>query len=231
MESEFPRGNKDLIFGTIIDGLLKRTAPGARSLLDIGAHLGRFVHLAALRGFAAEGVELNVRAAAFAARTTGRAVHPMSARDLVAQGRRYDAVTLIDVLEHIPEPVSVLETVRSVLKPGGWVAIKVPHGHAQWFKEHLRAWLRPGYRPCIADNLLHVNQFGVRSLTLALNNTGFSDVSVEIAAPELVTMDVPFVRRKPVNATRLGVWHLARRLPGAVHSPLGLHLQAYARRA
>ena len=84
-----------------------------------------------------------------------------------------------------------------------------------------------GYRPCIADNLLHVNQFGVRSLRLALERAGFSDVSIQVAAPELATREV--ARRKIVNALRLGVWHVARRVPGAVRSPLGLHLQAYAR--
>jgi SAM-dependent methyltransferase len=225
METEFSSGYKDLIFRTVLRRL-EALLPGRRTLLDLGAHVGRLMRVAAERGWEAEGVELNPSTAAHAARATGLPVHRMDARELSSTGRRWAAVTLIDVLEHIPEPVAALEAARPVLEPGGWIAVKVPHGRVQLRKEALRARLRPGYRATVADNLVHVNHFGVRSLALALERAGFADVRVEIAAPEAAPGGGALS-----NAVRLAAWRLGRILPRGVESPLSLHLQAYARKA
>jgi SAM-dependent methyltransferase len=227
MEREYTSGYKDLIFRTVLGGLERRVPAAARTLLDLGAHVGRLMKLAAERGWAAEGVELNPSTAAYATRATGIPVHRLDARALAGEGRRYGAVTLIDVLEHIPQPVAALEAARGVLAPGGWIAVKVPHGREQLRKEALRARLRPGYRATVADNLVHVNHFGVRSLALALERAGFADVSVEIAAPETIPTRGAAVAA--ANAARRVVWRLGRMLPGGVRTPLSLHLQAYAR--
>jgi 2-polyprenyl-3-methyl-5-hydroxy-6-metoxy-1,4-benzoquinol methylase len=227
MELEYGSGYKDLIFRDVLERL-ERLAPH-RTLIDLGAHVGRLMHVAAGRGWSAEGVELNPSTAAFAAATTGLPVHRMDARALASEGRRWGAVTLIDVLEHIPEPVGALEAARTVLEPGGWIAVKVPHGRVQLTKEHVRARLNPGYRATVADNLVHVNHFGVRSLRRALERAGFTDVRVEIAAPELIPPGPMRMRRVLNNALRLGVWRVGRLLPGGVESPLSLHLQAFAR--
>ncbi|HYW09395.1 MAG TPA: class I SAM-dependent methyltransferase, partial [Longimicrobium sp.] len=184
MESEYTSGYKDLIFAEVLRGLEAR-AGGPGALLDLGAHVGRLIHLAARRGWDAEGVELNRATAAFAANATGLPVHRMDARALRAAGRRWGAVTLVDVLEHIPRPVEALAAAREVMEPGGWIAVKVPHGRVQIAKERLRARLRPGYRPTVADNLIHVSHFGVRSLERALRRAGFGAVRVEVAPPEL----------------------------------------------
>jgi len=227
METEFTSGYKDLIFRTVLQRLEERLH-GRRTLLDLGAHVGRLMQVAAGRGWAAEGVELNPSTAAYAARATGLPVHRMDAAELSSGGRRWAAVTLIDVLEHIPQPVDALRAARTVLEPGGWIAVKVPHGRVQLRKELLRARLRPGYRATVADNLVHVNHFGVRSLALALERAGFDDVHVEIAAPEV--MPAAGAMRTLSNAVRLATWKLGSVLPRGVESPLSLHLQAYARK-
>lgn len=230
MRTEWEQGCKDLIFRTVLAALERRVAAGERTLLDVGAHVGRLMHLAGERGWQAEGVELNPATAAFAAQATGLPVHRIDASKLAAEGRRYGAVTLIDVLEHIPEPVAVLETLREVVAPGGWIAVKVPHGPNQLRKEELRARLRPGYRATVADNLVHVNHFSARALRLALERAGFADVVVEPAAPETLPADAGAAKRLASNALRTAVYRAARLLPGGAESPLALHLQAYARR-
>jgi SAM-dependent methyltransferase len=229
MEMELRSGYKDLIFRSVLAGLEARGAGGDRSLLDLGAHVGRLVQLAAERGWRAEGVELNPSTAAFAARETGLVVHRADASALSAEGRRFGAVTLVDVLEHIPDPVPALVAARSVLRPGGWIAVKVPHGRVQLRKEHLRRLLDRGYRPTVADNLVHVNHFGPRSLALALERAGFADAAVEIAAPELMPPGPARARRLVSNALRLAAWRAGRAIPGGRESLLGLHLLAFAR--
>jgi 2-polyprenyl-3-methyl-5-hydroxy-6-metoxy-1,4-benzoquinol methylase len=231
MGMELRSGYKDLIFRSVLEGLEARVPAGERTLLDLGAHVGRLIQMAAERGWRAEGVELNPSTAAFAARETGLPVHRADARHLSAEGRRYGAVTLIDVLEHIPGPVPALEAARSVLSPGGWIAVKVPHGRIQLRKEELRAVLDRGYRPTVADNLVHVNHFGPRSLRRALERAGFADVSVAVAAPELMPPGPARARRALSNGVRLAAWRAARAIPGGAETLLGLHLQAYARNA
>jgi SAM-dependent methyltransferase len=225
VEREFEAGYKDFIFRTILRELDRRTPGRPRRLLDVGAHAGRFMHLAQQAGWEVEGIELNPRTAACAARRTGAPVHHVNARALVDAGARFRAITLTDVLEHIPEPITLLETVGRLLEPGGSVAVKVPSGRNQWHKERLLSALIPSRRISLADNLVHVNHFTPRSLAMALERAGFRDVLVRTAAPELPPR--PSFPGRLSNAFRVALYTLAR-CPGAVHTPFALHLQAYA---
>ena len=227
VQQEFESEYKDLIFRTILAGLARRKRSG-RQLLDIGAHAGRFMHLARAAGWEPEGIELNPRTAAFAATHTGLPVHSVNVDHLVLSGRRYGAVTLIDVLEHVPQPLALLSRIYDALEPGGWVVIKVPSGPAQRQKEHMRARLRRGYRPRLADNLVHVNHFSPLSLRKVLQRAGLRDVWIGIGPPEL-----PPARGGLAvisNVVRRTLYHAARLVPGGVHTPLALNLLAYARR-
>jgi SAM-dependent methyltransferase len=227
VEQEFTSRYKDLIFETVLGGLARRSAPD-RTLLDIGAHAGRFLHLAQKAGWQPEGIELNPRTAAFAANRTGLTVHSVNVDRLVLEGRTFGAITLIDVLEHIPEPLTLLTRIREALAPGGWVVVKVPGGPAQRLKESARARLRPGYRQRLADNLVHVNHFTPHSLRTALERAGLDQVSIDIGAPELPEVRGPLGAGS--NVVRRMLYRAGRMVPGGVHTPLALNLQAYARR-
>jgi SAM-dependent methyltransferase len=190
-------------------------------------HAGRFMYLAQQEGWDVEGIELNPRTAAAAAARTGATVHQINAHALALGGHHhYAAVVLTDVLEHIPEPTRLLRTLTSLLEPGGVVAVKVPNGAAQWTKERWLARLTT-HRMSLAENLVHVNQFTPRSLVLALERAGFSRPQVVVAAPELPPC-VGVVDRVD-HAVRRAVFSAAS-CPGAIHTPLALHLQAFANR-
>jgi SAM-dependent methyltransferase len=221
IENEFDCGVKDYIFRVTLDDLGREAKGGSRRLLDIGAHVGRLIWMASQAGWQAEGIELNPRTAAFASRRTGLPVHRVNAVELAARGREYDAVTLIDVLEHIPEPVRILETARRLLRRGGAIAVKVPCGPSQLLKERIRARLSPGYRVSVAGNLVHVNHFTPGSLKMALERAGFKDVRMTTGAPEVTPGVIS-------RAVRLGVYHASRMVPFGVRTPLAMNLQARA---
>jgi len=216
---------KDAIFDDILRALGARVPAAHRRLLDIGAHAGRFLARARAGGWDAEGLELNPTTAAFAATSTGAIVHQGNLYTFDPAGHQYDALTMTDVLEHIPYPRRALRRARSLLADGGWIAVKVPNAPAQRIKERGRALVHRGYRPSLADNLVHVNQFSASSLRGALEQEGFTDVRIDVAAPELPPDDAAN------RLIRLALFRAARMLPAAVHSPAALHLQAYARRA
>jgi len=224
--AEFDAGYKDLIFRTVLRELDRRISTDRRRLLDVGAHAGRFLHLAQQAGWAVEGIELNPRTAAYAAARTGATVHHQNAQALVAGGRRYSAVVLTDVLEHIPEPVQLLRTLAELTEPGGAIAIKVPCGPSQLAKERTLGALT-SHRVSLADCLVHINHFSPRSLARALDTAGFDDISVRTGAPEV--LPATGCRARLSNAVRFAVYAAAR-LPGAVHTPLALNLQAFASR-
>jgi SAM-dependent methyltransferase len=227
VQQEFESDYKDLIFRTVLSGLAARATAGKR-LLDIGAHAGRFMHLARMAGWEPEGIELNPRTAAFAAARTGLPVHSVNVERLVFSGQRYGAVTLIDVLEHVPDPVTLLSRVHDALAPGGWVVVKVPSGPAQRQKEQMRARLRKGYRPRLADNLVHVNHFSPASLRKGLERAGLRHVALEIGPPELPPAQRALTALS--NRARRSLYRAARVLPGGIHTPLALNLLAYAQR-
>lgn len=226
--AEFEAAYKDYIFDDILRTLERHLGSTRRRLLDVGAHAGRFVSLARARGWDAEGLELNPQTAAFAAERTGVPIRQMNVHEVDDSQAAYDAITVTDVLEHIPDPVRVLSRIVSLLAPGGWVAVKVPCGPSQLTKETWRGRLLPGYRPTVADNLVHVSHFSPTSLRHALERAGFRDIDIAPGAPELPGNGG--VRGQLSRASRLSLHHLARLLPSGVNMPITFNLQAYGRR-
>jgi len=231
MEDEFRDATKDLIFRSVLGGLAKRLPPSRRTLLDVGAHVGRLIHTAARAGWKAEGVEVNPSTSAYAVEATGLTVHRAGLRDLAGEGRQFDAVTMVDVLEHIPEPVGALRTAARLLADDGWMAVKVPEGRNQLRKELIRGRVRRGYRPTVADNLVHVNHFTAGSLRRAMEQAGLVDVTVGSAAPVLPPHSAGAARRAIGSVLPMAFWTISRALPGGEKSPLALNLIAFGRRA
>jgi SAM-dependent methyltransferase len=91
-----------------------------------------------------------------------------------------NAVVMVNVLEHVPEPLTLLTRLQQVLPPDGVLCITVPNdfsplqnaflkvkGHAPWFV-------------CLPD---HVNYFTFASLGTALKQTGFEIVNQSALYP------------------------------------------------
>jgi SAM-dependent methyltransferase len=228
VEREHHAQYKDGIFDAVLLQLEARLPRDRRRLLDIGAHAGRFIARARGRGWNADGLELNPRTAAYAASVTGGRVHQGNLDTWSPDGGGYDAVTMTDVLEHIPDPRSALRRARGLLEPGGWIAVKVPNAPVQRLKESVRSWLRPGYQPSLADNLVHVNHFGPASMRAALEREGFTAVDVRVGAPEMPENDGGGGRVD--RLVRTFAYRLASGVPGGTRTPLAFNLQAYARR-
>ncbi len=97
---------------------------GRRRLLDVGAGSGILLEAAAARGWQVEGVEPS-RWLATAGRGSGTTGAPRGSAPPRAVGP-YDAVTVMDVIEHVPDPVGLMREVRRVLDPGGVALVVTP---------------------------------------------------------------------------------------------------------
>lgn len=95
--------------------------PAFRTVLDVGCAFGWSLDAAREIGLEAAGVELSDHAA----RVAGRR-HDVRRGVSEFESSSFDAVTMVDVLEHVRDPVSFLVEVRRVLRPGGVLALTTP---------------------------------------------------------------------------------------------------------
>lgn len=56
-----------------------------------------------------------------------RGFQKLYTRDIQEVDKKFDLVTMVHVLEHIPNPVSALKTAKKLLKPNGAILIQVPN--------------------------------------------------------------------------------------------------------
>jgi 2-polyprenyl-3-methyl-5-hydroxy-6-metoxy-1,4-benzoquinol methylase len=101
-------------------------ASSAGTLLDIGCGQGQFLHRAAQQGFAATGVEMNPVLGA-RARAGGVEVVIGDFLGTSLEGRRFDVITMFDLIEHVVDPVAALRRCRALLAPGGLLMLYTPN--------------------------------------------------------------------------------------------------------
>ena len=121
------RARKDLTERCVhwLRTLLKYKLPPARTL-ELGSTHGGFVALLRWAGYDAVGLELSPWVATFARETFGvpTLLGPIECQQ--EPDRSFDAVLLMDVLEHLPDPVKTLEHCVRLLKPDGVLLIQTP---------------------------------------------------------------------------------------------------------
>jgi SAM-dependent methyltransferase len=107
-------------------------------LLEVGCGSGQALRVLAELGWDAEGVDFD-RAAVEHARARGLSVRHGSVREQEYAAESFDAVVMSHLIEHVPDPLRVLEECRRVLKPGGRLVAVTPNarsfGHTL-FREH-----------------------------------------------------------------------------------------------
>jgi SAM-dependent methyltransferase len=110
------------------------TAGGKRqgaSLLDIGCDTGSLLCVARDEfGMTVTGLEISERAAEVARSRHGLnvAVGTMESAGLAPES--FDYITMIDLIEHVSDPVGLLKSARRLLRPGGRIYIITPNHDA-----------------------------------------------------------------------------------------------------
>ncbi|MDO8427376.1 MAG: class I SAM-dependent methyltransferase [Deltaproteobacteria bacterium] len=142
-----------------------------RTMLDIGCGPGYFLKRASVRGWRCLGVEPSMQAATHARSIGVDVVNAFFDSTFPERaGRKFDAVHLSEVLEHVPDPASILKASARLLNSDGVVCCVVPNDYSpvqKVLKERLnfRAyWLAPPH---------HINYFTFDSLSGLLKRCGF----------------------------------------------------------
>lgn len=142
-------------------------------LLDLGCAAGYFLEVAKSDGWQISGVELSNEMALGASRLLGITV--ANSLDTVSE-RDFDAITLWEVIEHLPDPVVELRKLYDLLRPGGLLMLSTPNvGHWLAVRER-ELW----HAYCPPSHLVY---FTRRTLTDLLATVGFERIEVRKVSP------------------------------------------------
>lgn len=97
-------------------------------LLEVGCGHGLLLDEARRRGYDVVGLELSRESAAHAREELGLPVYELTLDQFAAQSNdvRYDAILLVDVIEHLDDPLQALDLCISLLAPGGALCVVTP---------------------------------------------------------------------------------------------------------
>lgn len=141
---------------------------GGGRILDIGCSTGVFLAEAKRRGWGhVEGIEISPSAAAFARKLLSAVVHeePLESANLPAE--QFDAVTVYEVIEHLPNPIGFVREIARVLRRSGSVTFTTPNWESIWERQNRDVHRAPPY---------HLNYFTPKTLARLLAAEGFVDI-------------------------------------------------------
>lgn len=143
-------------------------------LLDVGCGKGFFVKAALDSHIRAEGIDLSKSGVEHAVNTLGVKATTGRIQDQKMEGWKeaFDVVTLWATIEHLPDPLSVIQAIHDCLKPGGILLCDTGLGHCTWER------LLPGHSQWY-DAPQHLFVFSEDGLVRLLETTGFSIVHLD----------------------------------------------------
>lgn len=207
---------------TLLDRLSARSYQRAGApdgnILDVGCGDGRLLQIFADRGVPADrlyGMELDARAVE---RARSRGFHVEQARfeEVPYPAGSFGLIVLQQVIEHVPDPRSVIAKLRELLRPGGAAVLETPNiaswDHSLFRRRHWGGYHIPR----------HFYLFNHRSLPALLREMGFQVPKVvSLASPNFWIQSVHHASveaRLPAFWTRLFTPHPPRFLPLALFS-------------
>lgn len=219
----------------IVVNLLATVAPPGRprQVLDIGCGTGMMIN--ALRPFGdVFGIDPDEHAVAYSRAKVQHPdrIGPGGLPNDLPRGRRFEVVTLLDVLEHVDDDIEGLRAVHALLEPEGILFVTVPAFMALWSGHD--------------EVNRHKRRYTKRELTSKLQNTGFTIIKCSyfntLLFPAAVVAKVynrnrwrgaprahiGSVPASWINAALGGIFGFERVLLPYVTFPLGVSLLAIA---
>jgi len=144
-----------------------------RSLLDVGCGLGHFGQYMAQAGYRVSGIEPS-RYAQEVARSFGINIYS-AIEDCLQAGQYFDAITLLYVLEHIPDPVDMLKKVQKLMKKDSLLVIMVPNDFSTL---QVSACNKLGLAPWWIAIPDHINYFNFESIVKLVEQLGFQVIEI-----------------------------------------------------
>ena len=151
-----------------------RLAPARRlgTLLEVGSAAGFFSKAAQRAGWNVTGLDVMEAGVRFARDALGLDVRHGTLDSVKLPEGGYDAVVMLDVIEHLPHPRASLAKARSLLRDGGVLLLFTPNYDALSRRALGTAW-------SVLSPVEHLFYFTEESLSGLLQRVGFQDVAFD----------------------------------------------------
>ncbi|MFL5319582.1 MAG: class I SAM-dependent DNA methyltransferase [Myxococcaceae bacterium] len=229
------RGRREVLMSVLDRHLARAPESGPRHLLDVGCGTGFM--LEAMRRFGeVEGLETSPEARDYCRRRVPDVtLYDIPLPEGLPHGRRYDAITAFDVIEHIEDPRPSLEAISRALAPGGTFICTVPAFSFLWSRhDDVNHHFRRYTRGSLVEEL---RRAGLRvEFTSYFNAWLFAPVAAVRLAQKLIPergsgsdMDTP--PPMPINETLTRLFASEKHVVPTLGLPFGVSLLAVAKRA
>ncbi len=180
-------GWKEAEHRRLLERLRRFGVKGGR-LLDVGCLWGFFLWNAEREGFQVSGVEPYRPAVRYLRETCGVTVHQGNLQSSSLAASSFHVVSLLDVIEHLPDPVAELREAFRILQPGGIALVLTPNaeGLPQRLIGMKRRLLGQPWSP-IDEVPWHIWGFTQRTIARCMENAGFQVEAVELIEPSSKT--------------------------------------------
>jgi SAM-dependent methyltransferase len=215
----------------VLAALIRRKArpPAGGRLLEIGCGTGHNLEMLSEFG-QLDALELDDTARAVAEKRLGRPVMDSPLPELRGVPQRaYDLVAALDVIEHIDDDDASLDSIATLLKPGGKLVMTVPAHEWMWsahdvVSHHKRRYSKRSLKRLIHGSPLRLDSMGyLNSLLLP------AAIAERLASKARGKQDADlWLPPRPINATLETLFASERHLIGRVPLPPGLSLFAIA---
>lgn len=163
-----------------LEDLEARLPKERRRVLDIGAGRCSFIYIARERGWDVLGIEPSEQGKFRAESLSLPFVNDFFSPEVMEGRGRFDLIHANCVLEHVLNPIELIETAFDNLAPGGLLSICVPND----FNPLQSAFVESRNRdPWWVVPLQHINYFDTKSLPGLLERFGFEIEKVEPTFP------------------------------------------------
>lgn len=174
-----------------------------RRILDVGSGPGYFLARGKERGWDVTGIEPSSQAVVHSRKLGVKVLDGFLSDENADELGQFDAIHASEMLEHLPDPKTMLRIMHDLLKPGGIMVLSVPNDFnplqfAACESELLEQWwVAPPH---------HINYFDYTSLSTLLSETEFLILCKEGSFPmeAFLLMGIKYVQNDKVGRVAHG---------------------------
>jgi len=166
---EYKRVYRDFV-QILDDGLASRNLRWDQlKVLDVGCFTGGFLELLSTRHASVYGLELQTEAMEIASQKFPGRIFQADVYGNNFPQIEFDVITLLGVIEHVIDPIKLINRSTDLLSRDGFLLIQTPNSGSLFARMMGRLW--PPYAP-----IEHIHLFSRRSLEQILKRSGYQDI-------------------------------------------------------
>jgi SAM-dependent methyltransferase len=172
----------NLVYSERYDTFEQLLSPTRRRILDVGSGPGFFLLQGKQRGWETLGIEPSAQAVDHSRALGLNIIEAFFGNDIAHIDKLgfFDVIHMSNMLEHVPDPINILQLAHHLLSDSGIFCCVVPNDYNPFQQALRKACL---YQPWWVAPPHHINYFNFNSLTQLFHACGFDVVIQEATFP------------------------------------------------